>query len=48
MTVQFYIEKFQALKVDRSNGHAKPHKICLLFAIIDLIEQGIITNNKAI
>ena len=46
MTVQFYIDKFQTLRLDRSNGHAKPHKVCLLFAIIDLIEQGIITDNK--
>lgn len=48
MTVQFYIEKFQKLRTDRSNGHVKPHKVCLLFAIIDLIEQGVITHNQVL
>jgi len=46
MSVQFYIDKFQTLRTDRSNGHAKPHKVCLLFAVIDLIEKGVITHNK--
>lgn len=48
MTVQFYINKFQTLRLDRSNGHSKPHKVCLLFAIMDLIEQGVITDNKVL
>lgn len=46
MTVQFYIEKFQSVRPDRSSGRAKPHKVCLMLAVIDLIEQGIITNNQ--
>ncbi|WP_028862783.1 HNH endonuclease [Psychromonas aquimarina] len=46
MTVQFYLDKFQSLRTDRSNGHAKPHKVCLMFAVIDLIEQGGITQNR--
>lgn len=46
MSVQFYIDKFQSLKTDRSNGHVKPHKICLLLAVIDLIQNGIISENK--
>jgi len=40
MTVQFYVDKFQSLKLDKSSGHAKPHKVCLMLAIIDLIEQS--------
>mgnify|MGYP005994329157 CR=1 FL=1 len=48
MTVQFYINKFQALKPDKSSGHAKPHKVCLLLAVIVQIEQGFITTNKVI
>ncbi|WP_299265234.1 hypothetical protein [uncultured Psychrosphaera sp.] len=48
MTVQFYINKFQALKPDKSSGHAKPHKVCLLLAVIEPIEQGFITTNKVI
>jgi len=46
MTVQYYVEKLQSLKLDKSSGHAKPHKVCLMLAIIDLIEQGIITHNQ--
>jgi predicted restriction endonuclease len=46
MSVQFYIDKFQSLKVDRSNGHSKPHKTCLLLAIIELVERGVIVENK--
>jgi predicted restriction endonuclease len=43
-----YLEKLASLKVDRSSGHPKPHKICLLLAVIDLIEQGIITANRIV
>lgn len=46
MSVQFYIDKFQTLKTDRSNGHAKPHKVCLLLAVIELLERGVISENK--
>ncbi|WP_159820923.1 hypothetical protein [Colwellia sp. 20A7] len=46
MTVQYYVEKFQSLKLDKSSGHTKPHKVCLMLAIIDLIEQGTITHNQ--
>jgi len=46
MSVQFYIDKFQTLKIDRSNGHAKPHKVCLLLAVIELLEKGVISENK--
>jgi len=48
MAVKYYIDKFQSIRADRSNGHVKPHKICLLFAVIDLIEQGVITQNQII
>jgi len=48
MSVQFYIDKFQNLKMDRSNGHSKPHKVCLLLAVIELIEHGVISENKVL
>lgn len=35
-----------SLHVDRSSGHPKPHKICLLLAIIDLIEDGRLSANQ--
>jgi len=46
MTLKFYIDKFQKIRSDRSSGHTKPHKICLIFAVIDLIERGVIFHNK--
>ena len=46
MISAFYQHKFSSLKVDRSSGHPKPHKICLLFAIMDLIERGEVTKNE--
>ncbi|MDZ7737328.1 MAG: hypothetical protein U5P41_15535 [Gammaproteobacteria bacterium] len=33
----YYLDKLRALRVDRSSGHAKPHKVCLLLAVMDMI-----------
>jgi len=41
----YYRDKLSRLHVDRSHGHPKPHKVCLLLAIIDLIRDGSITKN---
>lgn len=41
-----YIEDFRKLNVDRSSGHAKPHKVCMLYAVMDLIAEGEIKTNK--
>ncbi len=46
MSLAYYQEKLSSLNVDRSSGHPKPHKICLLFAVIDLIDKGSITQNR--
>jgi len=46
MSLAYYQEKLSSLNVDRSSGHPKPHKVCLLFAIIDLIDKGSITQNR--
>jgi len=46
MSLSHYQQQLSRLKMDRSSGHAKPHKVCLLLAIIDLIDRGIIINNK--
>lgn len=48
MLNEFYNNKLRSLKVDRSSGHPKPHKVCLLLSIIDLIESGDISENKII
>ncbi len=43
---EVYAEEFKKLNVDRSSGRAKPHKVCLLFAVFDLIEDKQIVDNK--
>lgn len=43
-----YQRQLGSLRADRSSGHAKPHKMCLLLAVIDLIANGEITNNKIV
>ena len=40
------LAKLSSLNVDRSSGHPKPHKVCLLFAVMDLIKSGAISKNE--
>lgn len=40
MDKNYYYNKLNALNLNRSIGHPSPHKVCLLLAIIDLIEVG--------
>ena len=44
-TLQKYVQKMKHLRVDRAHGVA-PHKPLLLLAVIELIEQGQIQENK--
>ncbi len=44
-TLQKYVQKMKRLRVDRAHGIA-PHKPLLLLAVIELIEQGQIQENK--
>ena len=46
MKLTYYINRLQSLRPDRSSGRAKPHKVCMLFAVMELIEQGHIQENK--
>lgn len=46
MTLAFYNDKLQSIRPDKSSGRAKPHKICMMFAVMDLIEQGHIQDNR--
>lgn len=41
-----YADELKKLNVDRSSGRAKPHKVCLLFAVFDLIEDKQIRGNR--
>lgn len=42
----YYRDKLTSLHVDRSHGHPKPHKVCLLLAIIDSLRDGTVTKNS--
>jgi putative restriction endonuclease len=41
-----YLNKIEKLRIDRSRSKPAPHKPILLLAVIDLFEQGAVTNNK--
>ena len=45
MKLDQYIEAFRKLRVNRQKDHASPHKVCMLLAVIDLIENGRIESN---
>ncbi|WP_337842878.1 HNH endonuclease [Rheinheimera sp.] len=44
--LEYYVGKFQNLNTMRLAGHNKPHKVCMLLAVMDLIGSGVITENK--
>jgi len=48
MISSIYVEMLSSLHVDRSSGHPKPHKVCLLLAVIDLIKEGGAPKNEFI
>ena len=46
MSLEFYLQKFQDLNTMRLGGHNKPHKVCMLLAVMDLISIGVISDNR--
>ncbi|MDP5029872.1 HNH endonuclease [Paraglaciecola sp.] len=48
MALEFYINKFRELNTMRLQGHNKPHKVCMLLAVMDLIECGVIYENRIV
>lgn len=44
--LSFYLERFAKLRVDRARGTPAPHKPLLVLAVISLIEQGSILENR--
>jgi len=46
MSLQDYANRFRALNVNRRGPHPSPHKVCLLLAVMDLIEAGAIETNR--
>ncbi len=45
MISEHYQQKLSHLNVDRSSGHPKPHKVCLLLSILNLVSSGRATRN---
>ncbi|MFO7606878.1 MAG: DUF3883 domain-containing protein [Desulfurivibrionaceae bacterium] len=46
MSLEFYAEKFHALNMNRQRGAVSPHKVCMLLAVMDLIANKTINNNR--
>ncbi|GLQ71650.1 HNH endonuclease [Vibrio penaeicida] len=46
MTIELYLERFQNLKMNSAGGKKSPHKVCMLLAIIDLVQAGHISTNQ--
>ncbi|WP_341665468.1 HNH endonuclease [Vibrio sp.] len=46
MSYQYYLDKFRSLTMNNANGKKSPHKVCMLLAVMDLIQASIITSNK--
>jgi len=46
MSLKSYLAKFNRLRVAKANDHARPHKVCMLLAAIDLIESNGIDTNR--
>lgn len=46
MALEYYLNKFRDLNTLRLQGHNKPHKVCMLLAVMDLIELGVISQNR--
>ena len=46
MISRYYQGKLSTLNVDRSSGHPKPHKVCLLLSVLGLVSSGKVTKNE--
>lgn len=46
MSLVDYQEKFKRLVVNRRNGRASPHKICMVLAVLDLARAGGLSKNE--
>ncbi|RUO48443.1 HNH endonuclease [Pseudidiomarina donghaiensis] len=45
-TLEQYCQQFKDVRPNRARGNTSPHKICMLFAVIDLIQDGLITDSR--
>jgi len=46
MSLSTYIDTFSKIRMNASGGHNSPHKACLLLAIMDLVAEERITDNR--
>tara|TARA_B110000196_G_scaffold244322_1_gene212979 strand:+ start:290 stop:1654 length:1365 start_codon:yes stop_codon:yes gene_type:complete len=46
MSLSPYINAFSKIKMNASGGHNSPHKACLLLAVMDLVAEERITDNR--
>ncbi|WP_105901906.1 HNH endonuclease [Vibrio gangliei] len=46
MSHSYYLNKFHNLNMNSSGGRKSPHKVCMLLAVMDLIQAGHISENK--
>jgi predicted restriction endonuclease len=46
MALDYYLGKFQKLRVDKRGDHERLHKPCMLLAVIGLAETGRLQENK--
>ncbi len=46
MTLEYYLDRFQNLKMNSASGKKSPHKVCMLLAVMDLVQAGKLTSTK--
>ena len=46
MALEDYIDKFSHLNMNANGGRKSPHKVCMLLAVMDLIQAGKIHSNR--
>lgn len=46
MSLDYYLDRFQNLKMNSSGGKKSPHKVCMLLAVMDLIQAGHLATNR--
>ncbi|ASA56519.1 HNH endonuclease [Vibrio gazogenes] len=46
MSLEYYEDKFRNLNMNTKGNHKSPHKVCMLLAVTELIESGVIAANR--
>ncbi len=46
MNAQQYLDQLSSLRMDRTKDRPRPHKVCLLLAVLDLIRSGGLRDNR--